>query len=117
MDLVIEVKKFTITPRKLDPKKIYTFQNDAEIDHLSEQLRTIRDFHFTSREQMYAKAEELKRGIGERTAENPQESQLQLKRVAELIAVYEKIVEGNYINNLIREQKDREQTRAVEKRV
>lgn len=35
------------------------------------------------------------------------EEQLKLKRVSDLIAAYEKIVEGNYIDNLIREQKNR----------
>ncbi len=59
---------------------------------------------------MYAKAEEFKRGIDDKTAENPQESQLQLERVTELIAVYEKIVEGNYIDNLIRGQRERDRT-------
>ena len=186
MDLVIEVKKFTITPRKLAPQKVYTFQNDAEIDHLSEQLRTIRDFHFTSREQMYVKSEELKSGIDEKTAklkslsdEIPtlksdiaqlrhlfsvganskrldtmeqvklaaareiankyavkseddiaelekhlkslqsgvtsikaelSDEQLRLKRVSDLITAYEKIVEGNYIDNIVREQRERDKT-------
>ncbi len=31
MDMVVEVKQFTLVPRKLDPKKIYAFQNGAEI--------------------------------------------------------------------------------------
>ena len=34
------------------------------------------------------------------------EDQLKLKRVSDLIAAYEKIVEGNYIDNLIREQSE-----------
>lgn len=42
--------------------------------------------------------------------------QLKLKRVKDLIAVYEKVVEGNYIDNLIKTQREQEQTRAVEKR-
>ena len=192
MDLVIEVKKFTIAPRKLDPKKIYTFQNDAEIDYLSEQLRTIRDLHFTSREQIYETAEELKLGIDEKTAKLKEmtaelptlksdiaqlrhffsvganssrldameqtklaaareiankygakseddvadlekrlkqlqaevksikdelpDDQFKLKRVSDLITAYEKIVEGNYIDNLIRGQKDREQSKMIDKR-
>lgn len=37
--------------------------------------------------------------------------QLKLKRVSDLITAYEKIVEGNYIDNLIRAQKEQEQTR------
>ncbi len=68
MDMVVEVKQFTLVPRKLDLKKIYTFQNDAEINYLSEQLVTIRDFHFTSMEQIYAKADALKQSIDEKTA-------------------------------------------------
>ena len=39
-----------------------------------------------------------------------------LKRVSDLSAAYEKIVEGNYIDNLIRAQREQEQTRATEKR-
>lgn len=42
------------------------------------------------------------------------DEQLKLKRVSDLIAAYEKIVEGNYIDNLIRAQKEREQTRTID---
>lgn len=44
------------------------------------------------------------------------DEQLKLKRVSDLITAYENIVEGNYIDNLIRAQKEREQQRAGEKR-
>ena len=44
------------------------------------------------------------------------EEQLKLKRVSDLIAAYEKIVEGNYIDNLIREQSEQELTKTGEKR-
>ena len=37
------------------------------------------------------------------------EEQLKLKRVSDLIAAYEKIVEGNYIDNLIRARRELEQ--------
>ena len=37
-----------------------------------------------------------------------------LKRINQLADVYEKVVEGNYIDNLIREQKEQECTRAEE---
>ncbi len=102
MDMVIEVKHFTLVPHKLDPKKIYAFQNDADINYLSEQLCTIRDFGFVSREQMYDKAAELQEYINN----NPKcdIEQQQLKRISELIKVYEAIVEGNYIDNLIKAQ-------------
>ena len=43
--------------------------------------------------------------------------QFNFKRISDLIAVYEKIVEGNYIDNLIKTQREQEQTRAVEKRM
>ncbi len=39
------------------------------------------------------------------------DEQLKLKRVSDLITAYEKIVEGNYIDNLIRAQKEQEQSR------
>lgn len=165
MDMVVEVKQFRITPRKLDPKKIYTFQNDAEINRLSQQLVTLHDFNLSSKEQIYAKAEELQRGINEKNAKlkelsaemptlksdiarlryysdqygvKPGEEladlerrlklipeyaasikndifneQLKLKRVTDLIAVYEEIVEGNYIDNLIKAQRER-QTQAAQ---
>ncbi len=109
MDMVIKVKQFTLVPRKLDPKKIYAFQNDADINYLSEQLCTIRDFRFVSREQMYDKAAELQEYINN----NPKcdIEQQQLKRISELIKVYEAIVEGNYIDNLIKaQQKEKSST-------
>ncbi len=104
MDMVIKVKQFTLVPRKLDPKKIYAFQNDADINYLSEQLCTIRDFGFISREQMYDKAAELQEYINN----NPKcdIEQQQLKRISELIKAYEAIVEGNYIDNLIKAQQE-----------
>ncbi len=111
MDMIIKVKQFTLVPRKLDPKKIYAFQNDAEINYLSEQLCTIRDFGFVSREQMYDKAAELQEYIDN----NPKcdIEQQQLKRISELIKVYEAIVEGNYIDNLIKaHQEEKRNTEA-----
>ena len=170
----------------------YAFQNDANINYLSEQLATIGEFGFSSREQIYHKADELKRSIDEKnekvkelTNEMPtlkydiaqlhylfvtsssnskpdamtqvklaaaqeiadkygvqsesdianlekrlkllpnyissikneiSEEQLKLKRVSDLIAAYEKIVEGNYIDNLIRAQREQELTKTGEKR-
>lgn len=42
------------------------------------------------------------------------DEKLKLKRVSDLIEAYEKTVEGNYIDNLIRAQKEREQTRTAD---
>ena len=44
------------------------------------------------------------------------EEQLKLKRVSNLIAAYEKIVEGNYIDNLIKVQREQELAKNGEKR-
>ena len=38
------------------------------------------------------------------------EDQLKLKHVSDLITVYERIVEGNYIDNLIRAQREQNKT-------
>ena len=192
MDMTIEIKQFRLMPRKDSGKFIYAFQNDANINYLSEQLATIGEFGFSSREQIYRKADELKRSIDEKnekikelTNEMPtlkydiaqlhylfvtsssnskpdamtqvklaaaqeiadkygvqsesdianlekrlkllpnyissikneiSEEQLKLKRVSDLIAAYEKIVEGNYIDNLIRAQREQELTKTGEKR-
>lgn len=185
MDMTIEIKQFRLMPRKDSSKYIYAYQNDANINYLSEQLTTIGDFGFSSREQIYSKAEELKQSIDERNekvkslaAEIPtlksdisqlrflfsavasnskpdamtqvklaaaqeiadkhgvksesdiatlekrlkllpnyiksvkdeiSEEQLKLGRVSALISAYERIVEGNYIDNLIKEQRELEQ--------
>ena len=185
MDMVIDIKQFRLTPQKLNKRKIYAFKNDANIDYLSRQLMTLGEFGLSSREQIYEKADELKRGIDEKnekirflseeiptlksdisqlrflfaahssksdamtqtkiaaareiaemhgvkteadienlekrlkalpdlitSAKNEaSDEQLKLKRVSDLITAYEKIVEGNYIDNLIRAQKEQEQTR------
>lgn len=42
--------------------------------------------------------------------------QLRLKRVSDLITAYEKIVGGNYIDNLIRAQREQEQIKTLDKR-
>ena len=56
---------------------------------------------------MYAKAEELK-------AANDTAA---LKRVTDLIRAYESIVKGNYIDNLIKAQRERKRTEAATKRI
>lgn len=44
------------------------------------------------------------------------EEQLRIKRVSELITAYEKIVEGNYIDSLVRTQREQEQIKTLDKR-
>ena len=115
-DMMIGIKQFRLAPQKIDTSKIYVFQNDANIEHLSEQLRTIRDFNLRSREDIYSKADELQAAVQRKRqqGETQPPEQEQLRRVNELIKVYEKIIEGNYIDNLIKAQQG--QTRAVHKR-
>ena len=98
MNAIIAVKGFRLIPSKTDKFKIYSFANDANIDFLSQQLTTIGEFHFTSREDMCAKAEELQ-------AVNTDEAKQQLKRVREVIQTYYKIICSDYIGELIKAQK------------
>ena len=80
-------------------ERLRVLRNEKNIgqNYLAEQLRTIRDFKLVSRAQIYAKAEELQ---ADKTA---------LQRVKTLIKVYEKIVDGNYIDNLVRAQAEQHQ--------
>ncbi|MBE6845644.1 MAG: hypothetical protein E7508_08060 [Ruminococcus sp.] len=93
------IKEFRLEPKKQDETKVYTFRNDKNIERLSRQLLTLSEFGLSSREQIYEKAEELK-------ADGSNEAKAGLQRVRELIKVYEEIVEGNYIDNLIKAQKE-----------
>lgn len=90
--------------------KPYCFQNDERINYLSQQLLTIGEFGITSRDDIYAKAQELQRTIHQMRSngENSEPEETNLKSINELIKSYEEIVEGNYIDNLIRAQKSRE---------
>ncbi len=63
---------------------------------------------------MYDKAAELQERV--KANKNCDKERQQLKRVIELINVYEKIVEGNYIDNLIRAQRVQELAKNGEKR-
>ena len=106
LETTVAVKQFRLTPRKIYPKKFYSYYNDENIKYLAEQLKTISEFSFTSSESVYAKAQELQRTIRELQAQNKdtQSVQAQLQRVKELAKAYERIVEGNYVDNLIKTQ-------------
>lgn len=184
LDTTVAVQQFRIIPKKTKPQKIYTFSNDESLNLLVEQLSTIGEFGITSRDGIYAKAEELKNSVDEKTEElkalsneaptlkseiaqirfyfeNVQnrrrldsmgqvrlaaakevvdkhgirsvseiaeleerlkllpayirtvqnklaEEQARLKRINRLADVYESVIEGNYIDNLVKEQKEAE---------
>ena len=183
LDTTVAIQQFRIIPKKTKPQKIYTFSNDESLNLLVEQLSTIGEFGITSRDEIYAKAEELKNSFDEKTEElkalsneaptlkseiaqirfyfeNVQirrrldsmgqvrlaaakevvdkhgirsvseigeleerlkllptyirtvqdklaEEQAWLKRIDRLADVYESVIEGNYIDNLVKEQSEK----------
>ena len=111
LNVASAVKQFRLDPKKTDRRRYYFFQNDARINYLSEQLATIGEFGLTSRDSIYAKAQELQRTIHKMRSEgdNPEEQENALKRINTLIKAYEEIVEGNYIDNLIKAQQEEKQ--------
>lgn len=111
LNITTAVKQFRLDPKKTDRRRYYFFQNDARINYLSEQLVTIGEFGFTSRDSIYAKAKELQHTINQKWlhGEKPEEEEATLKRINTLIKAYEEIVEGNYIDNLIKAQQEEKQ--------
>lgn len=183
-ETIIAVQTVRIRPIKNNPQRIYSFENDKHINHLSEQLLTLRDFNLNSREDIYAAAEKSQQKINETLAkikqlseetptlksdiaalkfffsdrknfsdamtniriaaaketaekygiteaeeienletrlrlmpmyisslkEEASQEQANLSRLSELVRTYEKIIEGNYIDNLIAAQKEQTKT-------
>lgn len=107
LNVTTAVAQFQLEPKKSDKRRYYCFQNDERINYLSEQLLTIGEFGITSRNDIYAKAQELQHTIHvmRSNGENSEPEETNLKRINELIKAYEEIVEGNYIDNLIKAQK------------
>ena len=102
-EYIVAVRTYKLTPKKHNRASYYCFQNDAKIQKFFKQLITIDEFGFSSREQIYAKANELQNRIG--NGDNNDELREKLTKVRELISVYEEVIEGNYIDNLIKEQR------------
>ena len=107
LETTVAIRTFRIAPKKSVQKKAYSYTNDANLNYLVKQLQTIEEFGLTSRESIYAKAQELQHTIHEFRShgDNADIQQNGLKRVKKLIRAYEDIVEGNYIDNIIRKQK------------
>lgn len=110
LNVTTAVTQFRLEPKKNNARRYYCFQNDERINYLSQQLLTIGEFGITSRNDIYAKAQELQRTIHKMRSNNAnsEAEEAALKRINELIKAYEAIVEGNYIDNLIKAQKSRE---------
>ena len=111
LNVASAVKQFRLEPKKTDKRRYYYFQNDARINNLSEQLATIGEFGLTTRDSIYEKAKELQHTINQKWlhGEKPEEEEAALKRINTLIKAYEEIVEGNYIDNLIKAQQEEKQ--------
>ncbi len=161
---IVAVRELRYTPRKSNPKRIYCFENDRDINFLAEQLLTMSEMKLNSREKIYDTADELQQKNSEKreqinklyaeiptlktriaaikNSENPDKEelrnlerrlrliptyagalksetsdlQLKAKRVSDVIRAYEAIEDGNFIDNMIkaeREQTERENSENI----
>ncbi len=101
------VRTFAITPAKKYANRAYSFTNDKTIDRLCCCLGTLSDFNINSREELYKAAEILQERIDNSSGNERDDLQIQHARISSVIRIYEEIVEGNYIDNLIRAEKER----------
>ena len=110
LSVTTAVKELRLEPKKIDKAQIYTFHNDANIDYLVKQLNTIAEFRLTDRESIVKKGCEVMDNINEIRAEgcDPSPERVKLTRINELLKAYDVLVEGNYIDNLIKAQKQQQ---------
>lgn len=110
LSVTAAVKELRIEPKKIDKAQIYTFHNDANIDYLVKQLNTIAEFRLTDRESIVKKGCEVMDNINEIRTEgcDPSPERVKLTRINELLKAYDVLVEGNYIDNLIKAQKQQQ---------
>lgn len=106
LNVTTAVKELRLEPKKTDKARIYTSHNDANIDYLVKQLNTIAEFRLTDRESIVKKGCEIMENINEIRAEgnNPAPERERLARINELLKAYDELIEGNYIDNLIKAQ-------------
>lgn len=102
---VILVKKFEITPVKWKTQQPYDFMNDLTIGRLLYCLNTLSELDIKSREQLYEIAADLR----ERAENSGDDIDLktQLSQIENVIRTYEEIVDGNYIDNLVKAERER----------
>lgn len=101
------VRKFEITPVKWKTQQPYDFMNDLTIGRLLYCLNTLSELDIKSREQLYEVAADLRE-----KAENGGDDidlKTQLSQIENVIRTYEEIVEGNYIDNLIKAERERKE--------
>lgn len=122
---ITAVRTLRCKPNKVLSDQPYSFENDSTINYLWKHLITISDFDLHSREDICRTAEKLQAELDtdtkelERTEATGERDKLKLQigqnrenlqRVTELLNVYDTIIRGNYIDNLIAEQQKQSQT-------
>lgn len=100
------VRRFKITPAKWNEQQPYDFMNDRQIWKLICCLNVLSELNINSRERLYKAAEELQERIDNCNGDERDDLQIQHARILSVIRTYEEIVEGNYIDNLIRAEKE-----------
>lgn len=104
--IITLVRRFEITPIKWDEQQPYDFMNDSQIWRLVCCLNTLSELNINSRERLYKTADELQERIDNCDGDERDDLQIQYARISSVIRTYEEIVEGNYIDNLIRAEKE-----------
>lgn len=104
--IVTLVRRFEITPIKWNEQQPYDFMNDRPIWRLVCCLNTLSELNINSRERLYKAADELQERIDNCDGDERDDLQIQYARISSVIRTYEEIVEGNYIDNLIRAEKE-----------
>lgn len=106
------VRTFQITPTKHDQNEAYSFLNDSTIESLCDCLNTLSDFNITTSGQLYKLSADLQERIENCVDDERVELKIQYARISSAIRTYEAISEGNYIDNLIRAEKERREALA-----
>ena len=104
--IITLVRRFEITPIKWDEQQPYDFMNDRQIWRLICCLNTLSELNINSRERLYKAADELQKRIDNCDDDERNDLQIQHARISSVIRTYEEIIEGNYIDNLIRAEKE-----------
>lgn len=109
------VRNFRITPTKQDNQYPYSFTNDCTIERLTSCLGTLSEFNINSRSELYKASERLQEQIENCADENESvDLKIQYAKIYSTIRTYEEIVDGNYIDNLLKAE--RERTEAEQKK-
>ena len=119
LSVTTAVKELRLEPKKTDKAQIYTFHNDADIDYLVKQLNTIAEFKLTDRESIVKKGCDIMENINQIRAEgsNPAPERERLARINELLKAYDELIEGNYIDNLIKAQQAEQSSQSKSKQL